>query len=783
MPNEPRSPVTYTYRGGRKVALRERPDQLVVRSLAPEAAPGREAEQVSSASVRLTCEPGELEDLIRRNRARSVTHRAYELADSDEEFLITDRLLVVFREPLDAVAIGTFAGRYGLEILSRIDDRTHLFRLTDETGMNPVRLVVKLTEEDDAVELAEHDLNMRFTTQQIVLPSDPHYADQWHLHDRSQHPEVDPRSSARCEAAWQLLQGFGDEEVVVGVTDDGYALDHEDFDSLGKFAGWGYFQGTTLWRRGDPGADPDRMYETDANHGTACAAVIGAENDGDMTVGAAPGCQLLPIKWESRGPSLLISDSKMLTALAYLADRVDVLSNSWGVSPRSTWTRPVLDRIRDLAVSGGRRGKGILFLWAAGNENCPIEHQAAQDTPYTDGWELTQSGWRWIGVRTTRVFHHNIVGIPGVMQVAALASDARRSHYSNYGTGIDVCAPSSNSHAYFRMQVPGLGITTATGQSGGVRDDFGGTSSATPLAAAVAALVISANPEITAIEVASVLRRTASKDLDMAGYPPTPPANYDPDTSWDVSPIAPFDSGAFQDTRHPDGTWSPWFGHGKVDAFEAVQAVLGDVASHSGKVRIELAPGLAIPDREPSGVVSAVTVQESGTIRSLRVGVDIEHTYVGDLIVRLVGPDGTRADLHHRAGGRADDLVETYDVDSASDLSAFLGGELRGRWALEVSDHARFDVGVLRRWSLEAETQQETAGVFESSPGMTIPEDAPQGIEDRIAVRGVGTLEGIEVDLDVSHSWIGDLVVVLTSPAGKTVTLHQREVRSADDLR
>ena len=60
----------------------------------------------------------------------------------------------------------------------------------------------------------------------------------------------------------------------------------------------------------------------------------------------------------------------------------------------------------------------------------------------------------------------------------------------------------------------------------------------------------------------------------MEGYPRTPPASYDKDPSWDVSPIAPFDKGDFIDTGDPDGTWSPWFGHGRVDARAAVEEAL-----------------------------------------------------------------------------------------------------------------------------------------------------------------------------------------------------------------
>ena len=120
-----------------------------------------------------------------------------------------------------------------------------------------------------------------------------------------------------------MLNHFGRFDVVVGVTDDGCKLIHPDFDSPGKFAGWGYFRGTRLVVREDVDANPDEMYKTGSNHGTSCAGVIAGEVDAVLTVGAAPGCRLLPVQWESDGPFLLISDSKLLSAINYMADKVE----------------------------------------------------------------------------------------------------------------------------------------------------------------------------------------------------------------------------------------------------------------------------------------------------------------------------------------------------------------------------------------------------------------------------------------------------------------------------
>lgn len=570
--------MTHTYQSGQRVSLRKAPDAFVVRLLPAEAkAAGLvDSVQVSSASSRVRVSRSGLESVMTSARKLAPAHHAYVDEATGAPFLITDRVLVRFREALDTAAMRAFAERYALVHLEAYSAQDHLYRLSDATGMNPVKLVVLLQESDPVVELAEHDLNHPVRRASVV-PKDPAYKRQWHLHLRSANASFDPRASARCEQAWRLLGHHGSAEVVVGVSDDGCDLSHEDFDGPTKLAGWGYFEGSKLWRHFTEGADPSRMRESGADHGTNCCGVVAAEADARHTVGAAPGCALLPVKWESSGDSLHVSDSKILTLLAFVSKRVDVLSCSWSSSPAARYSEQVVRRIRELSKTGGRRGKGMLFVWAAGNDNCPLAHEGQVDIPYTSGWHWgDDDAWHWVGVETSRAFMNTLARLPGVLHVAAISSTAQRAHYSNYGVGVDLCAPSSNSHTYDRMPVPGLAITTTSGEGDPVAHDFGGTSSATPLVAGVAALVISANPELGALEVASILKRTASRDLDHTGYARTPPSDDDPDTSWDVSPAPPFEHGAFRAIGVAEGTWSPWFGFGRVDAEAAVREALGE---------------------------------------------------------------------------------------------------------------------------------------------------------------------------------------------------------------
>ena len=776
----------YTYRAGQKIELQKNNGQMVVRALPDQLDDPAiiKSEQVSSASTRITTNLDELESMMSRSRLIAPTHHAYFETQTGAEFLITDRIFVVFKEPPADKEIDEFAGRYGLVKKAVYSDRDYLFQLTNHTGMNPVKLVVKLTEEDPLVEAAEHDLNQRVQTDQLPNPSDPHYWRQWHLHPELTDPDYDTRACSQCEDAWRLLDHYGSESVVIAISDDGCKLDHHDLDSPGKFADWGYFRGERLITSRDIDADPAEMYKPGANHGTSCAGVIGGEVDSLLTVGAAPGCSLLPIQWESDGPSLYISDSKLLTALNFIADKVDVMSNSWSGVPIFVLALPVKNQITALARTGGRRGKGIVFLWAAGNDNCPINHTATVDVPYNHGWKVYSDGSvEWIGPDTARVFRRNIVDIPGVMNIAALASTARRSHYSNYGPGISLCAPSSNGHAYFRMEVRGLGITTTTGNTGGVTHKFGGTSSATPLVAGIAALTISANPDLAALEIISILKQTASKDLDFQGYLRTPPASFNLDTSWDISPIAPFDNGNFTNTEDGDGTWSPWFGHGRVDAKAAVAEALRRIEEPGPLIfNGSSSPGKNIPDKNSRGIKDKIVCDKAFAIRSLKVHVDITHTYIGDLRVSLISPSGTSVVLHDRVGGSANDLHSEFDISSTPALHDFLNEPVEGTWTLHVQDLATRDRGHLESWSLNISGQTETVTNVEENPGIIIPDNIPGGIERSLSVADNGQLDGIQVELDITHTYIGDLFIELVSPSNTHVLLHNRSGGSANNI-
>ncbi len=65
------------------------------------------------------------------------------------------------------------------------------------------------------------------------------------------------------------------------------------------------------------------------------------------------------------------------------------------------------------------------------------------------------------------------------------------------------------------------------------------------------------------------------------------------------------------------------------------------------------------------------------------IGIDIEHTYIGDLRVVLNSPSGESVVLHDRQGGSRHDLLETYNFDSYPQLITFAGDRIQGDWTLD----------------------------------------------------------------------------------------------------
>jgi subtilisin-like proprotein convertase family protein len=123
-----------------------------------------------------------------------------------------------------------------------------------------------------------------------------------------------------------------------------------------------------------------------------------------------------------------------------------------------------------------------------------------------------------------------------------------------------------------------------------------------------------------------------------------------------------------------------------------------------------------IPDR--ATVTSTIIVPDPFTVLDVDVALDISHTYVQDLEVFLIAPDGTQVMLFSDVGNNLDRFTGTTLDDEASTsisraappftgrfrpeapLPAFDGKNAAGVWTLEITDDDRRDSGTLISWSI-----------------------------------------------------------------------------------
>jgi subtilisin-like proprotein convertase family protein/subtilisin family serine protease len=201
-----------------------------------------------------------------------------------------------------------------------------------------------------------------------------------------------------------------------------------------------------------------------------------------------------------------------------------------------------------------------------------------------------------------------------------------------------------------------------------------------------------------------------------------------------------------------------------------------------GVIEHQASPGLAIPDNHPAGVSSTLSVQASGRVATVQVTVAIAHTYIGDLRVLLTAPDQRRVELHGRSGGSADDIRRSYGAVDTPALAALAGVDAAGDWTLSVIDNAGLDVGTLESWSIRLALAESDPFRAAREPALSIPDNRPAGVSDAVDISAPGTVRELQVTVDITHTYIGDLRVRLLAPSGREAVLHERSGGGADNI-
>jgi subtilisin family serine protease len=428
----------------------------------------------------------------------------------------SDELAVGLRSIGDMTLLQSDAAEYGLELI-RTDTYTPEIVFCAVTSRSP----------GNALELANRLAESGryafaepvFVLFDIFHTNDPLFPAQWAIRNTGQWPGATPGADMRVQDAWAI--SAGDPAIRIAIVDNGVQLNHPD---LAANMTPGY-DATGAGGNGGP------TFPNDA-HGTACAGIAAAVADNSIGIaGMAHLCKIMPVRISRNQPG-----SASMTTTAWQADGInwawqngaDVISCAWGGGSSSAVVNAAIQN----ATTQGRQGRGTSVLFSAGNGNSSAVSYPASNP-------------LCIAVGATS---------PCDERKSTASCDGVDGWGSNFGNGLDLCAPG--------VFIPTTDLSGTAGYNASAGNFpnnnidyygfFDGTSAAVPHAAAVTALILSVHPNLTQQEARAILERSCDK---VGGY------NY------------------FANSAQPNGTWSNELGHGRVNAYAAVQVASGQCAS------------------------------------------------------------------------------------------------------------------------------------------------------------------------------------------------------------
>ena len=304
------------------------------------------------------------------------------------------------------------------------------------------------------------------------VPNDTHYNSQWH------YPAIN------LPQAWDITTGSPvTGEVIVAVVDTGLFLDHPDFNGQ-LVDGFDFISDNYNAGDGDGiDANPDdpgdgAQVGSSSWHGTHVAGTIAAKtNNNSGVAGVSWNAKIMPLRVLGRQGG---TDYDIMQAVLYAAglpndsgtlpsQKADIINLSLGGPWFSQSSQEVYARVI---------AEGVIVVAAAGNENsAEFSFPAAYD---------------------------------GVISVAATDYDNNRAPYSNFGTRVDIAAPGGDSSSDLNHDGNPDGVlSTLVDDSGSSREPsfsyYQGTSMAAPHVSGVLALMKSVYPDLSPIDVDTLL--------------------------------------------------------------------------------------------------------------------------------------------------------------------------------------------------------------------------------------------------------------------------------------
>ena len=432
-------------------------------------------------------------ELLQNRNNNGILFSGVVFVDKDGEKIaaLTNQIIVRLKQEEDYTILQKSIEAYKIDYVRQdeFENKTYLLHMNYSSEKDAMQIANELYE-TGFFEYAEPNLMLfiKYGT------NDTYFSDQWGLNNTGQYGGI-AGMDIKATQAWRITTG--NPNVRIAILDSGTDLTHPDLISNllpGFDATGGSNNGNDL-----------------LGHGTACAGIAAARGNNSRGIaGVAYNCRILPI---SMGSSPLASRVAAGLNWARL-NGANVVSMSFF----TTETNDVNTAI-STAYSSGR-----VLVAATGNSNTSTVSYPAR--------------------------HSNVIAVGAASPCGERKSPSScdgENWGSQYGNELSVVAPGVFIST---TDIQGNGGYNYSGKSNDYSDRdyiqwFNGTSAATPFVAGVAALVLSINPNLTALQVRNIIESTAQKV-----------GNYTYSTT----------------SGRPNGTWNNQMGYGLVNAYAAVQA-------------------------------------------------------------------------------------------------------------------------------------------------------------------------------------------------------------------
>lgn len=473
-----------------------------------------------------------------------------------------------------------------------------------------------------------------------LSPQDTLYPQQWHFDlIASIGLPKNGGTDIGIQAVWQDYRGQG---VKVGIWDDGVQNIHPDL--APNYNSQLHVSVGGMLNNGQPLTSYD-------GHGTSVAGLIGAVANSDGVIGVAYESQLTGVRIFGGSDDINSNWDRYLRTLDHLS-QFDVTNHSYGGSPDFTLNNDVAKF--KVASENGRNGLGTINIKSAGNSNIDGNGDALDATRHT-------------------------------ITVAATDNKGQITYYSTYGAHILVSAPAASVTT--DLIGPGNGYDGLADNN--YTNDFGGTSAAGPVTAGVVALMLSANDQLGWRDVQNILAYSASG----TGSLYTGVTSYQ-NASWKWNDAENWNGGGLH--------FSEDYGYGLVNAFSAVRmsevwSILYDSSPLTSANEMMVTTGdISVNKqiRDLKSLTYTFNVTQDINLEHVDLKVNLTHSYLNDLRIRLISPGGSSFTLYDGSSGNGNSA--DFGLNYAFGVDGLRGESSQGTWTLIVQDAARRDSGVLK---------------------------------------------------------------------------------------